>query len=661
MKKLLTLALLLLLTSFSVFAQDEIEYKRYSYADFFQMIEDEEDTIFRLENALIKYDSLTDDRFLLSVQQVRDERGNYYNKVSKPSTDSLFVTIPLVLNNVQFLAFGGPQIGTSENSNYAILYLVSFEEQVTFTDSSIIFFLNCHFKKNVNFKNTNKFAQIVTHLDRITVEKMGEINIQGTTLPMTWTEDGIQVDKSTFNQELSINLDGSGGEKLNQRLSLNELNIRERLTVFLRNIRTFNLRKSEHVNQESKLSNISLTSIPSWSVTDNTFGGPINLSINTNNEKSAGKILGNSFTKAVSINSTYENRSFNLKKDFIFNSDWEIDWEQWSNKVVTRYGKTLYNDALGSAYLNENPSLDRYDLFDPTYMDQTEASFDVEEYKKEIAYNIPLAYQFEREMRIVTLKHYREQMDQVNANLVYVELKDLETIHLGALYSKDPNFENFFTWKINKFLKIFSAYGTRPAKAIVFSLYVILAFALIYLFFPNHWDSHGKNRLKDRFGFFYKYMSLNAGIQDVYLEENKAEIEDNQTFKALLVAHKEQAPKMFFNLAMPLYRWSVAGTVTYAWLIKRFDFLKGTWQDADPKTHRLKSFLIGTMFIVALTYDIFIKMLNALMLSINTFTTLGFGEIPIKGLPRYLAIIQGFIGWFMLTIFSVSLISQLLN
>jgi len=70
--------------------------------------------------------------------------------------------------------------------------------------------------------------------------------------------------------------------------------------------------------------------------------------------------------------------------------------------------------------------------------------------------------------------------------------------------------------------------------------------------------------------------------------------------------------------------------------------------------------LIGA-FCVVLIYDIFIKMLNALMLSINTFTTLGFGEIPIKGLPRYLAIIQGFIGWFMLTIFSVSLITQLLK
>jgi hypothetical protein len=64
---------------------------------------------------------------------------------------------------------------------------------------------------------------------------------------------------------------------------------------------------------------------------------------------------------------------------------------------------------------------------------------------------------------------------------------------------------------------------------------------------------------------------------------------------------------------------------------------------------------------VALIYDLAVKALNALMLSVNAFTTLGFGEIPIKGVPRYLAIIEGFIGWFMLTIFSVALISQLLN
>ena len=70
--------------------------------------------------------------------------------------------------------------------------------------------------------------------------------------------------------------------------------------------------------------------------------------------------------------------------------------------------------------------------------------------------------------------------------------------------------------------------------------------------------------------------------------------------------------------------------------------------------------LIGTFGFV-LIFDVIVKMLNTRMLSINTFTTLGFGEIPIKGLPRYLAIIQGFIGWFMLTIFSVSLITLLLK
>ncbi|HHZ65452.1 MAG TPA: hypothetical protein EYN38_09000 [Flavobacteriales bacterium] len=45
----------------------------------------------------------------------------------------------------------------------------------------------------------------------------------------------------------------------------------------------------------------------------------------------------------------------------------------------------------------------------------------------------------------------------------------------------------------------------------------------------------------------------------------------------------------------------------------------------------------------------------------NTFTTLGFGEIPVKGIGRYIAILEGFLVWFLLSIFSVSLISQILQ
>lgn len=55
-----------------------------------------------------------------------------------------------------------------------------------------------------------------------------------------------------------------------------------------------------------------------------------------------------------------------------------------------------------------------------------------------------------------------------------------------------------------------------------------------------------------------------------------------------------------------------------------------------------------------------ISLINALTLSLNSFVTLGFGTIPTTGLARYVCIIQGFIGWFLLSIFTVALINQVL-
>ena len=88
--------------------------------------------------------------------------------------------------------------------------------------------------------------------------------------------------------------------------------------------------------------------------------------------------------------------------------------------------------------------------------------------------------------------------------------------------------------------------------------------------------------------------------------------------------------------------------------------MKGTWSDLPAHQRFWKSILLIGAFLLAVIYDIFIKMLNALMLSINTFTTLGFGDIPVVGVSRYVAILEGFLGWFLLSIFSVSLISQIL-
>ncbi len=323
-----------------------------------------------------------------------------------------------------------------------------------------------------------------------------------------------------------------------------------------------------------------------------------------------------------------------------------IDWKDLENKLIssTRYFIFHYDNYSDTIFRSNIHSEEFVNRYRNTHRIENEYSFNSE----------TALLGFFRD-------HYISNHNRTSANGVFVAIKNLETERLAYLYRENPSFKAFFTWKVNQFLKIFSAYGTEPARAIIFSVYVILAFALIYLFFPNHWDSHGKERIKHRFLFFYKYLSLNKGIHDVYLEDQREEIENNQKFLKVLMAHKEEAPKFFFLAAMPLYGWTMSGTRLYSNLLKRIDFLKGAWKETDKKVRPLKSLLVVLIFVIAICYDLFIKILNAIMLSINTFTTLGFGEIPIKGLPRYLAIIQGFIGWFMLTIFSVSLISQLLN
>jgi hypothetical protein len=165
----------------------------------------------------------------------------------------------------------------------------------------------------------------------------------------------------------------------------------------------------------------------------------------------------------------------------------------------------------------------------------------------------------------------------------------------------------------------------------------------------------------NRYAFFFTCRNKKSGIHEVYLDNQKEDLLEFEEFKTLIEQQRKTVHTFFTLTALPLYKLAISGTQFSASVLKRVDIMKGTWSDL-PKSKRIwKSILLIGAFTIAVFYDIFIKMLNALMLSINTFTTLGFGEILIKSWPRYLAIIQGFIGWFMLTIFSVSLISQLLN
>ena len=97
MKKLSKL-LFFLCISTACFSQ-ETKFKEYSYTQFFEMLEAEKDTIFKLENAIIQFDAVTDSIYRSS--RVEDSLGNI--EFHSVRTDSIHITKALNLTNVHFL------------------------------------------------------------------------------------------------------------------------------------------------------------------------------------------------------------------------------------------------------------------------------------------------------------------------------------------------------------------------------------------------------------------------------------------------------------------------------------------------------------------------------------------------------------------------------
>ena len=173
--------------------------------------------------------------------------------------------------------------------------------------------------------------------------------------------------------------------------------------------------------------------------------------------------------------------------------------------------------------------------------------------------------------------NYRDRGDLNSANAAYVKLKDITLKRDYYLYKKNGGFELWVQYKIGKLIKFYTNSSTSPARAIVISFLIILAFSFFYMFYPSEWDEKSKPKM---------------------IEDYKSFIEKNE--------------HGYF-----------------------------------------KPFLI-------LVLGFFKSWVNAFTLSLNSFVTLGFGAIPTSGVARYLTIIQGFLGWFLLSLFTVALINQAL-
>jgi hypothetical protein len=616
MKKQLTI-LVLLFVSLTTFAQ-ETTFKEYSYTEFFNMIEKEQDTIFKLRDAIIGFNEKTDSAFIAKTPFMAPAEP--YIKSAK-----IIIDKAIRLENVHFsVIFESIKDSNSTGFNpysKGVIHNVHFKKSVVLTTCMGFELFNSVFDQRLIINNNNICSKNEAFFKAKKITR------------------GISLGNNVFKKDFRIftNCDNTETEFY--------------YGVFMN---TFNDFKENPDTKQSNGIQITITNALNFTFFKNKLYGDKFVSIRINDTERI-VISENDFNAVqpiINLEGTHSNLVFNKNK---FTSTLQLGVTNLSPSDVFEWNQFKSNFYSFKAFENLVNLLPDEEYF------KTDTDSFRSLYQEKIRFQNAEVYAGEAALKGTLYRHYRENFDMVRANDVFMNLKDFETERLAYLYEANPSFDTFFTWKVNQFLKEFSNYGTKPSKAITFSVYVVFVFALIYLFFPNSWDRHGKNRIINRYKFFTKYMNQKSGIHEVYLDDQKDELLEYHEFKNYMESNVKTIPKFFTVTALPLYKWAISGTKLSASFLKRIDIMQGSWQELPAHKRFWKSILLIGAFLFAILYDIFIKILNALMLSINTFTTLGFGEIPIKGLPRYLAIIQGFIGWFMLTIFSVSLISQLLN
>lgn len=256
---------------------------------------------------------------------------------------------------------------------------------------------------------------------------------------------------------------------------------------------------------------------------------------------------------------------------------------------------------------------------------------------------------------------YQTRGDKPSANGCYIEIKDIETKQQKYLYNIDKNFNNLISYKLNIFLKYYSDYATNPARSLIVSLYIILIFAFIFLFIYTDWDNINHKTLVEKYKNLVYYFTSDKNIKDFFVNELHDELNDFATFKTNFIDKQKKIPSFIRFWGLPLfYSWSLKNKIIIGTL-DRLEILNGSWTQLSTKRKLIAGTIVSFIILFYVIYVIIIKAINSIILSLNTFITIGFGEIPVKGLSMYVSIIEGFLGWFMLAIFSITLLAQVLQ
>ena len=262
---------------------------------------------------------------------------------------------------------------------------------------------------------------------------------------------------------------------------------------------------------------------------------------------------------------------------------------------------------------------------------------------------------------------FKTQGNRMFANSCYVEWKNIETEFLRNTYqNKDVNV--YFNYLMNVFLREFCDYGTNPLKSIYISVWVIISFGLVYFISPfriNYDKSEGNapTTIYGKLSMYARYFSEENSLKNIYLEYVPSGVPNNDAKKYadLIEAKRESLPSFFSWVSFPLAWWQ---KLKHKIVLKFYDFIDEfpTHWYHFTKTQKIKASLVfGMLIMLDFFYFIVVRIIDSFTLSLNVFSTLGFGEVPVKGVIRYLTVIEGFVGWFLLSIFSVALISQIIQ
>ena len=158
-----------------------------------------------------------------------------------------------------------------------------------------------------------------------------------------------------------------------------------------------------------------------------------------------------------------------------------------------------------------------------------------------------------------------------------------------------------------------------------------------------------------------QYFRSEQRLEDFYMEDYIEDLKTFADYKKEMLESKLEIPFFIILLGKPLYLLSIIKHEISTFFYRRTEVLQGCWVNLEPKRKVFVVLTVSLSLIIYLTYLGLIRALNSITLSVNSFSTLGFGAIPVKGVSRYITILEGFLGWFLLSIFSVSLISQMLQ